>query len=78
MFVVRREAIERESPEEAHECATDPDDVAVSEVIRTIAQWASEAHDMVCSGIHCRHHRAKDALVEISNAVAKCRSGNGG
>lgn len=59
---------------QAEEGPTPPNDVAVSEVLKKLAEWGSEPHDSVCSGIHCRHDLAKEAIVEINNAVAECQS----
>jgi len=50
-----------------------PDDVKISEILKKLAEWGSESHDLSCYGIHCRHERAQEALVEINNAVAACQ-----
>lgn len=50
-----------------------PDDVRVSEVLKKLSEWGSESHDLSCYGIHCRHERAQEAIVEINNAVAECQ-----
>lgn len=59
---------------QAEEGNSPPDDVAVSEILKTLAAWASEPHDLVCQGLpQCRHERAKQAIVEVNNAVASCQ-----
>ena len=57
----------------AEEGHSPPDDVAVSELLMKLAAWASEPHDVICEGIHCRHERAREAAVEVNNAVAACQ-----
>jgi len=44
--------------------------VTTQEVLKKLAEWAEEPHDVGCSGIVCRHARAKQAIVEVGNAIA--------
>ncbi len=42
----------------------------VEEVLRILAEWGSDEHNMACSET-CKHDRARSALVEVNNAVAE-------
>jgi len=44
----------------------------IPRLLEKLAEWGSEPHDSVCEGISlCRHDRAKQALVEVNNALAE-------
>ncbi len=49
---------------------------SVSEVLKTLAEWTQDCGGELCStmaseGRPCRHERARDAIVEVNNAVAE-------
>jgi hypothetical protein len=52
-------------------------EVTLQEALKKLSSWASEPHDIICRGFvqgdRCRHDRAKEAVVEITNAVEECR-----
>ena len=60
----------------SEEGPTPPNDVVMSDLLKKLAERATEPHDFVCEGIHCRHARAAEALVEVNNAIAACQKDN--
>lgn len=44
----------------------------VQELLVKLDQWATDPHNTVCEGLkRCRHERAKEASVQIQNALAE-------
>ncbi len=51
--------------------ARDAREIRPRDILKKLAEWADAPHGAECAGIVCRHARARQAIVEVGNAIAE-------